>query len=182
MKRILINNRRPATKAKEQAEQIVAQREKLKIFVENIRYGDWFVLNQMSKNLEHKFFVDFVVRLSTKINSKRLEGKFFKILNQFVVHIFYMKSYRPRAYNNTLCLGLPSFDLGVCEQLMGSKSIDDNKTRSTKGIRKPSYFRAVPRKLSISTGLQGTTFVEKIASPKSAPIQPDSDSCPVKLN
>ena len=78
MKRILINNRRPATKAKEQAEQIVAQREKLKIFVENIRYGDWFVLNQMSKNLEHKFFVDFVVRLSTKINSKRLEGKFLK--------------------------------------------------------------------------------------------------------
>ena len=78
MKRILINNRRPATKAKEQAEQIVAQRQKLKIFVENIRYGDWFVLNQMSKNLEHKFFVDFVVRLSTKINSKRLEGKCFK--------------------------------------------------------------------------------------------------------
>ena len=93
MKRILINNRRPATKAKEQAEQIVAQRQKLKIFVENIRYGDWFVLNQMSKNLEHKFFVDFVVRLSTKINSKRLEGKFFKYKNQFVVHIIYSDIY-----------------------------------------------------------------------------------------
>ena len=93
-----------------------------------------------------------------------------------------MKSYHPRAYDNAIPLGLPSFDLGVCEQLMGSKMIDDNKTRSTKGIRKPSYFRAVPRKLSISTGLQGTTFVEKIASPKSAPIQSDSDSYPVKLN
>ena len=95
---------------------------------------------------------------------------------------WYMKSYQPRAYNHAIPLGLPSFDLGVCEQLMGSKMIDDNKTRSTKGIRKPSYFRAVPRKLSISTGLQGTTFVEKIASPKSAPIQSDSDSCPVRLN
>ena len=100
------------------------------------------------------------------------------------MHIFSsdMLSYQPSAYNHAIPLGLPSFDLGVCEQLMGSKMIDDNKTRSTKGIRKPSYFRAVPRKLSISTGLQGTTFVEKIASPKSAPIQSDSDSCPVKLN
>ena len=100
------------------------------------------------------------------------------------MHIIYsdIKSYQPSAYYIAISLGLPSFDLGVCEQLMGSKMIDDNKTRSTKGIRKPSYFRAVPRKLSISTGLQGTTFVEKIASPKSAPIQSDSDSCQVKLN
>ena len=73
MKRILINNRRPATKAKEQAEQIVAQREKLKIFVENIRYGDWFVLNQMSKNLEHKFFVDFVGALQPEANQAQCD-------------------------------------------------------------------------------------------------------------
>ena len=66
---------------------------------------------------------------------------------------WYMKSYQPSPCNNAIPLGLPSFDLGVCEQLMGSKMIDDNKTRSTKGIRKPSSFRAVPRKLSISTGI-----------------------------
>ena len=70
----MINHRRPSTKAKEQAGKIVEEADKLKIFVDNISYGDWFVLHQMSKNLDHKFFVDFIVRLSTKLNTKKLEG------------------------------------------------------------------------------------------------------------
>ena len=78
MKTILISHRRPSTKAQEQAKLILAETEKLKIFVGNISHGDWFVLYQMSKNLDHKFFVDFIVRLSTKINAKRFRGKFFK--------------------------------------------------------------------------------------------------------
>ena len=73
MKNTLMNHRRPSTKAKEQAGQL--DPEKLKIFIENISYGDWFVLYQMSKNLDHKFFVDFVVRLSTKVNAIKPEGK-----------------------------------------------------------------------------------------------------------
>ena len=76
MKNILMNHRRPSTKAKEQAEEIIEERQKLTIFVENISHGDWFVLYQMSKNLDHKFFVDFVVRLSTKLNAKRIIGKY----------------------------------------------------------------------------------------------------------
>ena len=65
-----------ATKAKEQASLILAETKKLQIFVMNIGHGDWFVLYQMSKNLDHKFFVDFIVRLSTKINNRRFHGKF----------------------------------------------------------------------------------------------------------
>ena len=75
MKAILMSHRRPSTKAKEQASLILAETEKLKIFVMNIGHGDWFVLYQMSKNLDHKFFVDFIVRLSTKINNRRFHGK-----------------------------------------------------------------------------------------------------------
>jgi hypothetical protein len=74
MKNILMNHRRPSTKAKEQAEEILHERQKLAIFVETISHGDWFVLYQMSKNMEHKFFVDFVIRLSTKLNAQRIKG------------------------------------------------------------------------------------------------------------
>ena len=75
MKNILVNHKRPSTKAKEQAEGVLLQADKLKLFVKNISHGDWFVLYQMSKNLDHKFFVDFIIRLSTKVNNKRMEGK-----------------------------------------------------------------------------------------------------------
>ena len=76
MKAILMSHRQPSTKAKEQASLILAETKKLQIFVMNIGHGDWFVLYQMSKNLDHKFFVDFIVRLSTKINNRRFHGKF----------------------------------------------------------------------------------------------------------
>ena len=82
-----MSHRHPSTKAKEQATLILAETEKLKIFVSNISHGDWFVLYQMSKNLDHKFFVDFIVRLSTKINAKRFRGKISNTLSLFYVAI-----------------------------------------------------------------------------------------------
>ena len=68
---ILKHHKRPSTKTKERIKFI--DNEKLKNLVKSISHGDWFVLYQMSKNLDHKFFVDFLIRLSRSINT-RSEG------------------------------------------------------------------------------------------------------------
>ena len=94
MKSILMSHRHPSTKAKEQATLILAETEKLKIFVSNISHGDWFVLYQMSKNLDHKFFVDFIVRLSTKINAKRFRGRISNTLSLCHVVILFIVEFK----------------------------------------------------------------------------------------
>ena len=40
----------------------------LKLFIQECPLGDWFVLYQMSKNLNKRFFMGFITRLARKIN------------------------------------------------------------------------------------------------------------------
>ena len=63
--------------------------------------------------------------------------------------------------------GVPSFDLGVCEQLIGTKVAYDSKLSTSK---RPSMFRSVSRKYSVSGGLESTRFVDKVPNPTTPPI------------
>ena len=65
--------------------------------------------------------------------------------------------------------GIPSFDLGVCEQLMESKTgYDIHMRQSSKDDRKRSLLNpfAPSRKNSISKGLAGTAYMNRLPSPK----------------
>ena len=77
-------------------------------------------------------------------------------------------------YHNFICSGVPSFDLGVCEQLLESKTgYDVHMHRQTsKSDRKTSLLTPFmpSRKNSISKGLAGTTYMNRLPSPKTPPI------------
>ena len=66
----------------------------------------------------------------------------------------------------------------MCEELVGTKVGYDTKLRSTK--QRPSMFRSVTRKYSISSGLEDIKFVEKLPNPTTPPIPefnlPDNES------
>ena len=85
----------------------------------------------------------------------------------------------------TFLLGVPSFDLGVCEQLMESKTgYDIHMHRQTsKSDRKLSFLPS--RKNSISKGLAGTTYVNRLPSPRTPPsiaevASPDTETLRLK--
>jgi len=44
--------------------------EKIKTFILECKLGDWFVLYQMSKNLNRPFFMDFLTTLSVRYADK----------------------------------------------------------------------------------------------------------------
>ena len=40
--------------------------DKIRAFIDDCKLGDWFVLYQMSKNLNRPFFMDFLTQLSVR--------------------------------------------------------------------------------------------------------------------
>ena len=44
---------------------------KIRRYVENCSHGDWFILYQMSKNLNRPFFMDFLTSLSRVIEQQK---------------------------------------------------------------------------------------------------------------
>lgn len=44
---------------------------KIKSYIQNCSRGDWFVLYQLSKNLNRPFFMDFLVTLSRLIETEK---------------------------------------------------------------------------------------------------------------
>ena len=44
--------------------------DKIKAYIDDCKLGDWFVLYQMSKNLNRPFFMDFLTMLSIRVSLK----------------------------------------------------------------------------------------------------------------
>merc|ERR1719411_1287103 len=44
--------------------------DKIKSYIDQCKLGDWFVLYQMSKNLNRPFFMDFLTMLSIRISEQ----------------------------------------------------------------------------------------------------------------
>ncbi len=47
--------------------------EDVKAYIKSVTIGDWFVLYQMSKNLNRRFFHDFLIQLSKEAKLYELE-------------------------------------------------------------------------------------------------------------
>ena len=53
----------------------------IRVFIDDCKLGDWFVLYQLSKNLNRPFFMDFLTQLSAQYNVRYMVNFTIKVLS-----------------------------------------------------------------------------------------------------